>query len=102
MLKYFGLESQISLIDTLEIIYKYSIEVQKDRVEREKNRLAKKKISWKDSVSFPGLSGNLHLNHFANNGRRGSWKNCFTRKDKIWLTRQLRKHLQRFNYSVEY
>ena len=33
MLKYFGLESQISLIDTLEIIYKYSIEVQKDRVQ---------------------------------------------------------------------
>ena len=99
--KYFNLQSQISLNEILEIVDKYSLKVQKERVKREKSLRGKKSFSWKDSVSIPGLSGTLHLNHISNDGKNDSWKECFIMKDKVWLMRKLRKHLLRFNYSTE-
>jgi len=99
--KYFGLESQIQLKKIISIVDKYSLESQKERLSQELQRRAgKQKISWKESIEFPGLSGNLHLHHISNNGRKDSWKNCFTDRDKEWLNRRLRRHLLRFNYSV--
>ena len=100
--KYFGLQSQISVSKILEIVNKYSIESQKKRIEMHKAHLSKsKQNTWKDSITIPGLSGSLHINHIANDGIRNSWKNCFTERDNIWLTNKLKKHLIRFNYSVE-
>ena len=99
--EYFGIESQIKFSKILEIVNKYSIESQKKRLEKYKGQLRKKKkITWKDSISIPGLSGSLHINHVSNNGIRNSWMTCFTVRDKIWLTRRLKKHLIRYNYSL--
>jgi len=100
--KYFGLESLISVKEILEIVNKYSIEMQKKRVEKYKAQLTKRQqITWKDSITIPGLSGSLHINHIANDGIKNSWKKCFTERDNVWLTNKLKKHLIRFNYSLE-
>jgi hypothetical protein len=99
--EYFNLQSDIHPQRILEIVDKYSLENQKIRVMQVKQDRSKRgRVSWKESITIPGLSGNLHLNHFSNNGMKDSWKTCFTIKDKLWITRKLHKHLVHFNYSV--